>query len=388
MRLSSFLIATTVMFGLVRAAQAGLYDGQPIAATTPGAASPADPVASPSDGSFVSQATLSLPSVTGNSCGCAGCSGCCNGCGGDGCQSFQSGPCDCNTGCCGCNSCPPGGYFGKLINSMTRDGRLLGFIAPSDRLFSDFISPMTNPVYFEDPRTLSEARVIFLNNELPGPVVGGGNVQLLASQFRAAITNRLSIIATKDGYIFSPKINGWANVNLGLKYNLYANPATQRLLSAAVIYELPVGSTHALQGNGDGVIDLTLTGGMQIGGLWHLVSAGGFRLPTDPYKQNDQLWWSTHVDRRLQTIPLYGFFECNLYHWTSGGTHGLPGVEGLDLYNLGSSGVAGSTIVTGAIGTKYKFGQLNEIGVAWEVPLTQRRDIMDSRIQADLILRY
>ena len=136
MRLSSFLIATTVMFGLVRAAQAGLYDGQPIAAPTPGAASPADPIASPSDGSLVSQATLSLPSVSGNSCGCAGCSSGCNGCGGDGCQSFQSGPCDCKR--------PPrlqlltlaGGLL-RQVDQFDEPRRwLLGFIAPSDRLFS------------------------------------------------------------------------------------------------------------------------------------------------------------------------------------------------------------------------------------------------------------
>jgi hypothetical protein len=274
------------------------------------------------------------------------------------------------------------------MNSMVKNGRLFGLIAPSDRSFSNFISPMTNPVYFEDPRTLTEARVIALNNELPGPGLGGGNVQLLATQLRAAITDRLSIIATKDGYIFSPKINGWANVNAGLKYNLYANPETQRLLSAAVIYEMPVGSTHALQGNGDGVVDMTLTGGMQIGQWSHLVSAVGLRLPTDPYKQNDNFWWSTHIDRRLKSIPLYGFFECNLYHWMGNANSGIPGIEGLDLYNLGSSGVSGSTIVTGALGTKYKFGQMNEIGFAWEVPLTARRDIMDSRLQVDLIFRY
>ena len=31
---------------------------------------------------------------------------------------------------------------------------------------------------------------------------------------------------------------------------------------------------------------------------------------------------------------------------------------------------------------------MNEIGVVWEVPLTTHRDIMDSRVQADLILRF
>jgi len=185
-----------------------------------------------------------------------------------------------------------------------------------------------------------------------------------------------------------PHINGFMNPNAGLKYLLYSDPYKQRLLSAALIYELPVGSTHALQGNGDGVIDLTLTGGAQVGRLWHVVSAGGFRLATDPNKQNDSFWWSAHIDRRMENIPLYGFFETNLYHWLSNGTGGIPGVGGLDLYNLGSSGVAGTTVVTGAIGTKYRFGRMNEVGVAWEVPLTSNHDIIDNRLQANLILRY
>jgi hypothetical protein len=50
--------------------------------------------------------------------------------------------------------------------------------------------------------------------------------------------------------------------------------------------------------------------------------------------------------------------------------------------------VAGTNIVTGAFGLKYKPSQNVEIGVCWEVPLTVRRDILDNRITADLILRY
>lgn len=73
---------------------------------------------------------------------------------------------------------------------------------------------MTNPVFFEDPRTLTEARLIFLNHKVPG-AAAGGNVKLVACQLRAALTYRLSIIATKDGFIMSsnPLIDdGWADI--------------------------------------------------------------------------------------------------------------------------------------------------------------------------------
>ena len=59
---------------------------------------------------------------------------------------------------------------------------------------------MTNPVFFEDPRMLTEARLIYLNHTLPG-ALGSGDVDAVALQLRARLTERLSLIATKDGFI-------------------------------------------------------------------------------------------------------------------------------------------------------------------------------------------
>ena len=82
--------------------------------------------------------------------------------------------------------------------------------------------------------------------------------------------------------------------------------------------------------------------------------------------------------------------EFNWFHWTDGGddTLGLTGVEGLDAFNFGSGNVNGNDIVTGAFGAKYKPSPKYEIGVAYEVPLTDRRDIIENRLTVDLILRY
>ena len=63
---------------------------------------------------------------------------------------------------------------------------LCGLIMPSDHCFDSFISPMTNPVFFEDPRQLTEVRGIFLNHKVP-LAAGGGDVQLYAAQARARI---------------------------------------------------------------------------------------------------------------------------------------------------------------------------------------------------------
>lgn len=252
---------------------------------------------------------------------------------------------------------------------------------------------MTNPVYFEDPRTLTEARPIFIQHRIPNRApLAGGDVQVIAVQLRAAVTENLSVIATKDGYIISgsdaPGADGWADVNLGLKYNIYRDVDTQRILSVAGVFELPVGSTRALQGNGSGIFDLKVTGAAQLSERWRAISAAGVQLPTDTVENSQLSYWSFHFDRTIGNRGWYFLNEYNWYHWMKSGQVGLPGVEGLDLYNFGSTGVAGNDIVTGAIGFKYKPSPWREYGLAWEVPLTNRRDIIDNRITVDAIFRY
>ncbi|MCA9240419.1 MAG: hypothetical protein KDA37_09475 [Planctomycetales bacterium] len=292
---------------------------------------------------------------------CCGCDGCCDAC-----------------GCCDCCSCCDSGLLG------------LGLIKRSDHCFDNWISPITNPVFFEDPRTLTEARVIFLQHKVPGGATAGGDVQLLAVQLRGAITERLSIIATKDGYAWSsnPVVqDGWADVALGLKYNLIRDTRNQVLVSTGVVYELPVGSTRTKQGNGDGEFHLFLTGGAQLCCDWHVLSAFGLRLPTNGFEEETSLYWSNHVDCHLGH-GFYALAEFNWYHWLEDGGNGIPGVSGGDLMNLGSTGIAGNNIVTGAFGVKYKPSGNYELGLAWENPLTQRRDLIENRLTLDLILRY
>src|SRR5690606_3773389 len=119
---------------------------------------------------------------------------------------------------------------------------LLGLLHPSESCYDCFLSPMTNPIFFEDPRTLTEARLIYLQHKVP-LTAAGGDVNLVAMQLRAALTDRLSVIATKDGFITStnPLIDdGWTDINVGLKYNLIRRPDLQFLYSVGATYEMPV----------------------------------------------------------------------------------------------------------------------------------------------------
>ena len=293
--------------------------------------------------------------------------------------------CSCCDDCCGCGDaccdCGSGVCGGK---------KLLGLIAPSQSGFDRFISPMTNPVFFEDPRTLTEARAFFLQHRVP-VAAGGGDIQLMAVQLRAAITDRLSIIATKDGFASSSNAlidDGWADVAAGLKYNFYRNVREQRLMSGGFTYEMPVGTPRTLQGNGDGEFHIFLTGATEIFGDGHWISASGFRLPADPSAESSMWYWSNHFDYRVLE-RWYILTEFNWFNWIGAGVNTtVPGVEGGDLFNFGSVGVAGNNIVTNAVGVKFKRSKHRELGIAFEYPLTDREDVIENRLTVDWIVRY
>ncbi len=298
----------------------------------------------------------------------------------------------CNAGNC-CNSgCDGGGCDG--LGGACGGGLLgLGIIKPSESCYDDFISPMTNPVYFEDPRQLTEVRGIFINHKLPfAPALQAplGRIQLYALQARVRLTDRLSLIAVKDGYVVSqsPIIDdGWADIGAGLKYSLYRDPCAGRLLSAGMRFETYSGQRRTLQGNGDGVFDFFLTGGSRVGRQGHFLSSAGFILPVDTDAENQMFYWSNHLDRRM-TKSLYAFSELNWYNYMSNGTAFPLPIAGGDLFNLGAPGIEGRNIVTNAWGVKLKPNRNVEMGTAWEFPLSEFRGVLDNRLTADLILRY
>jgi hypothetical protein len=286
-----------------------------------------------------------------------------------------------------CDAGPNAGGYGPAGNRFLF-GRPL--FQASDHGFDCFISPMTNPVFFEDPRNLTEARFIYLNHQVP-TAAGGGHVQLYALQLRARLSENVSLIATKDGYITStnPLINdGWADLSAGLKFNLLRNVNCQRLLSGGFTFEVPTGEADPLQGNGDGELNLFLSYGQSVGSRAHWISAGGFRVPFNSTDESMSSYWSNHLDVQIRP-GIYWLLEGNWYHWLQSGTDGpIPGIEGLDLFNLGSPGVAGNDIVTAATGLKFKPNRNNELGVAVEFPITERRDIIENRFTFDWIIRY
>jgi hypothetical protein len=311
-------------------------------------------------------------------------------------EDYCSDGCATETGCdvtdgCGDDGCGEScsSLFGNCGNSSLLN--LTSLLHKSDHSFDDFISPMTNPLFFEDPRTLTEARLIFANHRLPG-TLGGGSAQLYAMQLRAAINEDVSIIATKDGFIVSdtPVIpnDGWADIAAGLKINVYKDVCSQSLISVGTTYEAPFGSPRSLQGNGDGEFHMFTSGATKLFDDYHYMSGLGWRLPVDQGAESTSMYWSNHIDRKIGNSKFYLLGECNWYHWLANGGTTAANFEGIDLINLGSTNVDGNDLVTGALGVKYKPSGNTEIGVAYELPLTDRQDIMKDRWTVDWIIRY
>ncbi len=293
----------------------------------------------------------------------------------DDCPSCLSQACadDCDSCCdCGC-------------------GRLLGLFLLSDHCFDRFVSPLSNPFFFEDPRSLTEVRGIFIENSLPS-FLGGGDLQVWAAQARGRVSDRFSVIVPRMGYLQVNQAGGGAptgylSTPIGGKYNFYRDVENQTLASAGITYFIP-GSAEAFSNFGDGDFHLFLTGGTEIFDYGHWLSATGFRLPANT-NYGTQLWyWSNQWDYEVAQ-GWYGLCGVNWFHWmrSAGLDIGAP-VTGLDLLNLPVSGVAGENVVTGLLGLKWKPNPHVEIGSGFEFPLTDRTDVLRNRLYFDAILRY
>ena len=292
-----------------------------------------------------------------------------------------------------------GSYDGQGCGSAcgsynTGRGRFLGQnllsrIQPSEEGFDCFVSPITNPIYFEDPRNLTELRPVYIRHNFPA-ALGGGGINVYALQLRARLSENVSLIAIKDGYIESDSAlleNGWADLGFGFKFNLLRDVANQRLWSAGFTYEAPTGSASALQGNGAGELNLFSSAAGRIGerGFW--MAAGGVRQPLNRRQESSSLYNSIHYAHLIQP-RIYAVTEFNWFRWFSSGSATALGFEGLDLINFGSEGVSGNSVVSWAYGLRFKPSRRQEIGAAYEIPLSGRRDIMGNRLTADWILRF
>jgi hypothetical protein len=292
--------------------------------------------------------------------------------------------CDaCGDPCCACEEF-------DCCDCYNNRERLFGML-PSDHCFDDFISPLSNPFFFEDPRSLTEVRGIFIDNALPDYLTGG-DAQVWGLQLRGRLSDRWSVIAPRLAY-FQVNQQGTGNpvgllsVPVGVKYNFYRDVDQQALATAGITYFIP-GAQQAAAGFGDGDMHIFLTGGKRIFDRGHWLSGTGFRLPLDRNWGTQFWYWSNQWDYELPN-HIYPLVGVNWFHFMSNATNNVTGgIAGFDLLNLPTDNVTGRNVVSGVIGLKWKPTSHLEVGGGYEFPMSFYKDILQNRAYADLIFRY
>lgn len=266
---------------------------------------------------------------------------------------------------------------------------LTGAVARASGL-DDMISPVTSPTLNEDPRMSTEIRPMYMYTSISDEfVTQGGSYSVIAVQARAALTDRISLIATKDGFVFwRPKHaltneEGFANVAFGAKGAIWKDDANAFIVTGGLRYETRWGSKDVFMGRGDGLMNPFLSAAKGIGDFHAQLYAG----PRIAISGNDSTFWDTNVHFDYKLGNFYPLLEWNVIHVLDGGRRLPIAQEGFDLVNLGSKYAGGETVATTAFGLRYRISDYLDLGAAAEFPISQRHDVIGWRVTTDLIWR-
>lgn len=274
----------------------------------------------------------------------------------------------------------------------------------SDHAFDGFISPVTNPFYFEDPRSLTEVRPLFIYQATPikNPIFHGGDIEYVGLQGRLAITDCFSLVMTKLGEVWIEPHNatpdfqdhaGFAEIILGPKYTFLRCEGTGTLGAVGLNFDIPAGSRQVLQNTGSLSLEPYISMGQNLGriayGTFQALGTFGYNFSVDD-QRSDNLFLSLHLDFDYGDLhKIYPFLELNWFYYTSNGKSRDLNFEGRDLFNFGSENISGHSEFSIAPGIRFKVNECIQMGLAAEFPLTNTsRGLMEYRITADLIFRY
>lgn len=263
-----------------------------------------------------------------------------------------------------------------------------------DRKFETYVPPVSGSIMNETPQVTTELRPIFWFHKIPkSSIVGNGNVYLIAAQIRVALTERLGLIATKDGYAWIKPDrtlthqSGTANLAFGLKYALIYKPEDKFIFSVGTKYEAPTGNIKLngihFQGNGSGLLDLFATTEKRWGKVG-VQTSFGWTIPFDTDHTSGLVHYHAHVNYELFK-NFFPTFEYNGYTVANKGRYRSLDFEGVDVFNLGNNG--GGTVNTFAPGFRYRFNDHVQFGSAFEFSVG-RQDLTDYRVQTDMVISF
>lgn len=253
------------------------------------------------------------------------------------------------------------------------------------------IAPVTNPIFFEDAVIRSEIRPIFAYHNIDDQFLGGGNAQLYAMQIRYALTDRLALIATQDGYLnvrnkALADPHGWMDLALGLKYALIDNEPAQFILTPGLTFHVPTGERDVFQGRGGGEFNPFVS--FQKGfGDFHVSGNLGVRLPVNGDEQSTVGHYSLMLDYYTCRwfIPFVSF---NAFSVLSEGNNIGLDTEGYDVMNFGAANAGGRTQGTLGVGFRSRILDNVDLGLAYEKAVIRPYGLTEDRFTFDVCIRF
>lgn len=252
------------------------------------------------------------------------------------------------------------------------------------------VDPVSAPTTFESALIESNVEPILLAQSFPSDsIFDGGGFSVVAVQARFAVTDRLAIIATKDGWIqLDPDTgddeSGLADIAAGVKYAWIDDPESGVLVTPGITLELPLGDDDVFQDQGDGILRPFLSAAKDYGEV-DLQTNVGYSFPFDDDEDVSSVDYHLHVSYEA-TETFSPLVEFNGITYTSDGDALPVDFEGGDLINLGAADVSGNTFFTAALGFRWRLTPHLLLGATYEEPLTSREDLMDSRLIVDLVV--
>jgi hypothetical protein len=312
---------------------------------------------------------------------------------------------------CGVVTQPPpanngflGGFFNKVQNVIGGNGSSGRCWFQSDHCFDNFASPVTNPFLFEDPRSLTEFKPIFMFQSTPlsNITFHGGDIEYAGIQGRVAITEQWSIVMSELGSVWMEPhqtFNGFhsheglSELRIGPKYTFFRCENSGTVAAAGLNFDIPIGSKDVFQDTGtlslEPYISVAQNFGRSSYGSFNVMNTTGYSVAVDN-QRTDFLFTSLHLDYDVVNAhKYYPFIEMSDFYITAAGK-ALPdiGFEGRDLFNFGAQGTSGNNTFTTAVGLRYKYNEHLQAGAAYEFPIGGHRDLLDYRLTFDIILRY
>ena len=282
--------------------------------------------------------------------------------------------------------------------------------------FEGFQMPIVAPYLFEDPFITTNAVPYFLWHDFPEQSgFDGGALYAAALQLRVALTDRVAIIATKDGFVWNrngqPLLEdsqGFLNLAAGVKVALWQDRDAGRIVSGILRVEVPTGSSDQYQGYGSGMALPSLAGAFRTGPVRWIGDLGA-QIPFDGRELSSSLFYHLYADLDVGTKWIRPFVQLSGLYWIESGNGKLPirlkhggtldldtvqtalgtgPFEGADVMNLGSEQVDNLDLLTAAVGVHVPVAEHVTFSVAYERPITEPKGIFQQRVTSALVIEF